>query len=482
MIQESAENLQRGSNSPFIRWWHSTCGPREVLVIALPLIVSTMSFSVMHFCDRMFLAWYSTAALGASVSAGALMWTLFSLPMGIASYATTFVAQYHGAGRPERIGRIVWQALRIGLYCIPIFLAIALMARQIFTWAGHSAELIVHEAVYFQTLAFGAGAVVLAAAQNAFFIGRGKTRIIMVTDVLAALLNIILDGWLIFGGLGLPAMGIAGAGIATSISMWFKVVVYGWAMAANPKHRVYQLRKGRCWDGPLTRRLFHFGAPNGLQFLLEGGAITIFVLLIGKIGATSAAATAVAFSVNMVAFVPVWGLAMAVTAMVGQRIGARQPELAAKASWTSLFLGLAYCSIFAIAYVAVPDWFLMAHASVGDGLADIHGLIIVLLRFVAAYCLFDAVQLVFVSAIKGAGDTMFVLLVTIGSTAAFLMAGRIISQSMTSETDLLFGWWAALTGWVILLAIIYTARFLQGKWKSMNVIEIGDPDDGSDLG
>ncbi len=425
----------------------------------------------MHFCDRMFLAWYSTTALGAAVTAGALMWTLFSLPMGIASYATTFIAQYYGAQRFDRIGVVVWQAIRIGLYSTPLFLLLALFAQQIFRAAGHSPALILQESMYFQTLAFGAGGVIVAAALESFYVGRGKTRIIMVTNIFAALLNIALDGWLIFGGLGVPGLGIVGAGIATSVSVWVKVVIYASCMYMSPHHGGFALGPGRRWDLKLTVRLFRFGTPSGVQFLLEGGAITIFVMLIGQISEESAAATAVAFSVNMVAFVPVWGLGIAVTTLVGQKIGAGQPNLAAKASWTSLYMALIYCAFFAIAYVAVPGWFLMAHASNGADFSEVHDLVVVLLRFVAAYCIFDAIQLVFVSAIKGAGDTLFVLAVTVISATLFVMAGKLIARQYSDSTSQLYGWWYALTGWIVLLAVLYGGRFLQGKWKSMKVIE-----------
>src|SRR5271169_2838719 len=93
--------------------WNAEGGYRQILVIASPLILSTGSWSLQHFVDRMFLAWYSPESLAASTPAGILNYTVMSLFIGTAGYVSTFVAQYHGAGRPERIGPSVWQGIYI---------------------------------------------------------------------------------------------------------------------------------------------------------------------------------------------------------------------------------------------------------------------------------------------------------------------------------------------------------------------------------
>src|SRR5438093_1190587 len=90
-------------------WWSRPCGGREVLAIALPLVVQTAFWSIMWFIDRMYLMWYSRDAMAASLPAGMFFWTMICFPQGIASFVNTFVAQYYGAGRHERIGPAVKQ-------------------------------------------------------------------------------------------------------------------------------------------------------------------------------------------------------------------------------------------------------------------------------------------------------------------------------------------------------------------------------------
>ena len=110
-------------------WWRRPCGGRDVVILALPLVISTMSFTVMTFIDRMFLTWYSINDVAAAMPAGMLQFTLISFPLGVATYVNTFVAQYEGSGRPRQIGPIVWQGIWIGLTAIPLLLLTAPLAQ-----------------------------------------------------------------------------------------------------------------------------------------------------------------------------------------------------------------------------------------------------------------------------------------------------------------------------------------------------------------
>ena len=156
-------------------WWARPCGGRDVLRMAIPLVVSTAAWTVMNFIDRMFLLWYSEESMAAAMPAGMLHFALVCFPLGVASYVNTFVAQYHGAGHPERIGPAVWQGAGMGLFCVPLFLAMIPVAPWIFRLAGHAADLAAQEALSSRSARFGAGAEIIAAAFSAFFTGWDAT-------------------------------------------------------------------------------------------------------------------------------------------------------------------------------------------------------------------------------------------------------------------------------------------------------------------
>jgi len=424
----------------------------------------------MNFVDRMFLLWYATPAMAAALPAGMLHFVIICFPLGVASYVNTFVAQYYGAGRPERIGTAVWQGVWVGLLTAPLFLLTIPLAPAVFEWAGHDPQIAALESIYFRTVAFGGGASVLAAALSSFFTGRGETRVVMLVDSISSLLNVVLDYAWIFGHWGFPEAGIAGAAWATVVAQWSRVLMYA-LILARPKYRSYRFASSPWIDPVLWRRLWRYGGPNGWQFLVDVAAFTLFLLLVGRLGTLAAAATTLAFNVNSIAFVPMIGLGIAVSTLVGQQLGRNREDLAARATWTAFAMAACYMGLLSLLYVLVPDWFLIGHAAGAkqlDEFARLRDLTVVLLRFVAVYSLFDAMNLTFVGALKGAGDTRFVLWVNA------LMAPLPLLLGWWGTTYWEFGmiWcWSVLTAWACGLGAIFLVRFVRGKWRTMRVIE-----------
>ncbi len=451
-------------------WWSRPCGGRQVLVLALPLVVSMASWSVMNFVDRMFLLWHSTEAMAAAMPAGMLYFTVICFPLGLAMYVNTFVAQYQGARRPDRIGAVVWQGMRVGIFVMPLCLATIPLAPMVFSLAGHHPQVAPLEVIYYQVLCFGSGAQVVAAAMSSFFSGRGQTSVVMVVDCTTSLLNVVLDYAWIFGHWGFPALGIEGAAWATVVSQWARVLLYAGIMMRPALREKYQLLAGRRFDARLMRRLLRYGGPTGLQLLIEVGAFALFILLVGRLGEDAMAATALAFNVNSVAWVPMLGMGIAVTTMVGQQLGRDRPELAARATWTSFCMAQGYLCIMAALYVLVPDLFLLGHVwgTAPEQFAGLRDTTVVLLRFVAAYSLLDALNVIFVGAIKGAGDTRFILAVSLIMSPLPVLAGW---AGITYCDWGLIWCWTVITVWICALGLIYLVRFLQGHWRQMRVIE-----------
>ncbi|MEZ6118622.1 MAG: MATE family efflux transporter [Pirellulaceae bacterium] len=131
-------------------------------------------------------------------------------------YVTTFIAQYFGANRPDRIGLALWQGIWIGLAAVPLFVLFVPFAPTLFSLAGHEPDVAKLETTYFQVVAFGGGAAVMAAALGSFFTGLGHARVVMLVNLVGSLLNVALNWILIFGHFGVPEMGIAARCIGNS--------------------------------------------------------------------------------------------------------------------------------------------------------------------------------------------------------------------------------------------------------------------------
>lgn len=456
-------------------WWRRPAGGREVLAVSAPLVVSALSWTVMTFIDRVMLKHVSGEAMSAAFSAGAVWFTTLCLPLGVCMYVSTFVSQYWGANLPRRIGVSVWQGVWVGLLSAPLLLAIIPLAPAFFRLVGHSPETFAGEVIYFQVLMWGAPAMMIGQAFSSFYSGQGRTNVVMLVDAAFAVLNGVLDYLLIYGHGGFPEMGIAGAGWGTVVALWLKALTY-LVLILLPKNQVrFGTLAGLRWDRPLLGRLLYYGGPSGFQLMLDVTGFTLFVLLVGRLGDIQAEATSMAFSISTLAFMPIWGLSMGTGILVGQHLGEDRDHLAARSTWTTLHVALGYMASISAVYVLAPDVFLywfFAGASGPTNSDEVHRLAVMLLRFVAAYNLLDATLMVLVSAIKGAGDTQFVLWVSL--VMATLLGG--LSWLAVMQWDFnIYECWALITGWVWVLGVIYLLRFLQGKWRRMRVIEKTPP-------
>ena len=460
-------------SSPSTSWFHETwtrpSGGREVLQLALPLVMSSLSWTLLTFIDRIFLTWWSTQALAASFPAALLWWTSICFPLGTCMYVSTFVSQYHGARQTKWIGPIVWQGVWLGVLASLLVTLLLPFADNIFQAARHGPAVIEQEVAYYRMLCLGTAAILVSYSLSSFFSGQGLTWIVMLVDGGAAGLNVLLDYLWIFGKWGFPAMGIEGAALATAVAFWIKAAVYV-CLILRRRHRnecrtdLWKLNRR------LLARLLYFGAPSGVHMVLEVGGFTVFVFLVGRLGELELAATNMAFNVSSVAFMPVFGLATATQILVGQNQGRGRPDLAARATWTTLLIAISYMGFISSLYVLTPDLFLFGFFAQSDPAhaVRIHGLAVILLRYVAAYNIFDALNLVFSNAIKGAGDTHFVSIVSL-VMACLLAVGTWVG--VTYQSWRVDGCWTFVTLWLGLLGCIYITRFLQGRWRLMQVID-----------
>ncbi len=446
-------------------------GYRDILTIAVPLIFTTGSWAVQNFIDRMFLNWHSTEAMAASMPAGNLNFTLVSLFMGTASYVSTFVAQYYGSDQNRMVGPVLWQGLYISILSGVIIMLFIPFSGGIFDVVGHEKAVREYETVYFSILCLGAIPLVASSAMSGFFSGIGKTWIIMIANIAATAENIIVDYLLIFGNFGFPRMGIKGAAIATVLSSCVSLAIYA-AVIFRPKfNAAFNTLQGWRFDPALFRRLLRFGLPNGIQFFLDMLSITLFILIIGRLGTDNLAATNIAFNVNAIAFMPMIGLGITVSVLVGQYLGMNDPARAEYTVYSGLHLAVAYMGTISLVYLLAPEIFISLYGAGADreSFRNAAELVRVLLRFVALYCVFDAMNIIFASAIKGAGDTRFVMyaIILLSGLGLVLPAWLVLFVF-----DLgLYAGWIVLTIYVMLLGTVFMARFMGGKWKLMRVID-----------
>ena len=451
--------------------WKSEGGYRQFLVIAIPLILSTGAWSIQHFVDRMFLTWYSTAAIAAALPAGMLNFAVMSLFLGTASYVNTFVAQYYGAGRNHRIGPVLWQGIYISALGGLALICLIPFARPIFSLVGHEQLVQRYEVEYFQILCLGGAPFIASSAIAGFFSGRGRPWPVMWVNTLATAVNLVVDYVLIFGRWGFPEMGIRGAAIATVLSGIFSFLMYMFLISNKAVNKEFFTLKGWKPEKDLFFRLLRFGFPSGVQFFLDIAGFTVFILLVGRLGTNSLAATNIAFNINTLAFMPMLGSGIAISVLVGQYLGKERPDLAQISVYSGFHITFIYMASIAAAYVLIPDIFVAPFAARAEheDFTEIYRLTVILLRFVALYSIFDTMNIIFASAIKGAGDTRFVMFMMVIVTA-FVFVLPMYVAIIIFEYGLMVSWVLA-SAYIIILGFVFYFRFLGGKWKAMRVIK-----------
>jgi MATE family multidrug resistance protein len=450
--------------------WHGRGGYAELLKLAAPLILSTGSLAVQEFVDRMFLSWYSPQAIAASMPSGILYFTILSLFLGTASYVNTFVAQYHGAAQPGRIGPSLWQGLYLSLAGGLLLLLLAPLSGTLFDWIGHPPEVRLLEVRYFRVLCYGSFFPIASSAVASFFTGRGRPWPVMWVQLLATALNIVLNYFLIFGRSGFPELGITGAAISTVISGIVSFLVYAVLILRRKNNALFATRSGWRPDRELLRRILRFGIPNGVQFFIDIFGFTVFILLIGRLGLVELAATNIAFNINSLAFMPMIGLGMAVSILVGQYVGEGRADLAGRSTYSGAAVCFTYMGVISLSYVLFPDFFVRFFSARSDpaSFREIRRIAVVLLRFVALYSLFDTMNIVFAGGIKGAGDTRFVMIMILVVSMSVMILPTYLSLMVFRAG--LYTAWIFVTAYVIVLGFCFLFRFLQGKWKAMRVI------------
>ncbi len=440
-------------------------------MLAYPLILGHLSFTVQTFVDRIFLTWYSPDAVAGAVTGLFAVWSVMALFTGTGEYLTTFVAQYLGARRNERIGPALWQGLYFSLGAGLLVAALAPLAGPAFDLAGHAPALRRYEVEYARTLLLGAFPVILMATLSTFFAGRGQTQAVLRVNVLATAANVVLDYLLIFGNAGFPEMGVTGAALATILSQAVGSLVYLVVILKPEYRRAYRTLAGWRPEPGLVLRLVRFGMPTGLQYSLETLAFAVFLVIVGRIGTLELAASGIAFNLNMIVFAPMVGLAIAVSSLVGRYLGADQPEVAERAVRSALAMSFVYMAACGLLYVLGAPLLLAPYAAGADPATwpRIAEMATVLLRFVAVYSIFDMMNLVHAGGLRGAGDTLYPMALTLVLAWLAMLVPAWVGCVLLGAG--VYYAWTVGSLYVVLLGLLMRRRFRAGHWKSLRVIE-----------
>jgi MATE family multidrug resistance protein len=454
---ERSESIPRSTALP------SPGGLRQVVNLALPLMLTHLSITLMGVVDSAMVGRLGATELAAVGFGGAWLWTLFNGFIGAGSVVQTFVAQNHGAARPEECGKWAWQ----GLYAlIPLTACGALIlyfnVDSLMSLLAPSTEIQRLAGDYLAICAFGAIGMCAATILSSFFVGIGDSRTPLYVTLFVNVLNAALDYALIFGKFGMPAWGVSGAAVATSLSEGIYALVLCVLFLRRRKLQAFatSLVPPRMES---MRRLLRTGLPVGGQYAIEMLSFAAFLTLVARMGDASMAASQVFIALLSISFMQAEGLGIAVCTLVGRYVGHMDRAGAARSFRSGQLLTLVISSGVALLFVVFPTPLVRIFSDDPEVLR----LARPLLMIGAIYQFFDAFAIVADGALRGAGDTLVPFLIRVGlAWGLFLPLAWLLGIRLEGG---LSAAWVGGALYVTVLAGILVVRFRSGAWRKIRI-------------
>jgi MATE family multidrug resistance protein len=375
---------------------------RLLIELAFPVVCTQLGIMLMGTVDVMMLGRLSEEGLAAGALGNAVGFGLLVFPMGLLLGLDPLIAQAHGAGERERIGGHLWRGAILAVaMSIPVSLAM-FDGEPLLGLLGQEEPLRSQAASYMRALIPGNAAFLLFGVVRQVLQGMNIVRPAFFAIVLANLGNVVANWALIFGHLGLPPLGVAGAAYATSMARWMMLVFL--VLVAARVLRPYRRSPGRDALRPAAfRRLFALGVPVGFQIGLEMWVFGTVAVIMGAIGATELAGHQIALNLAALSFMVPLGLAGAAAARVGNAIGRGDQSAAERAARISLGMGASVMAVFGVLFATLPRQ-LARLFTPEQGAIEMAAM---LLPIAAAFQIADGTQVVGAGILRGTADTRF---------------------------------------------------------------------------
>lgn len=471
-LNPSGDDLVRGGL--FAELW-------EMLKLAAPTVATMVSYTAMQFVDGLMVSKIDPpdpAYVAAQGNGGVWAFLPISFVMGMIGVVNTYVSQNLGAGKPERAPAYAWNALWVSVGAYVFMLGYALVLPSIFA-AGDSnkpARLLEMETQYAQILLVGSLLTMGTRSMAQFFYGLHRPAVVFVAAVCGNLVNVVGNWLLIYGRpeLGIPAMGVAGAAIATVIGTGVECAVPMAVFLSRRYNEQYRTRAA--WRPSLShaRDIVRIGWAPAVMFGNEMACWAIFMtMLAGSFGVEHNTAGWIVLRYMHLSFMPAVGLSFAITSVVGKAIGAGRPDVARHKAKLGVTLAAVYMTLCAAAFVIFKDSLVgvfVPETTAPEVAAKVIAIGTGILLIAAVFQLFDGIGIALIGALRGAGDTV------VPGVATIFMAWTLIVGLGWLLTKLAPGLesrgpWIGAAVYIIVLGLFLLWRWNSGAWMRIKLLE-----------
>ena len=434
----------------------------ELARIALPMVVSQGTFAVMIFTDRYFMSQIDSVHMAAALGGGVAAFFSFCFFTGLLSYANALTAQYLGAGELGKCSKVVTQGIVITVMCSPALVLITYLVSGIFENVGHDSAQVELEKTYYTILMLGVIVTLTKTCLSSYFAGIGRTRVVMICDVCGLVFNVPLCYVMVFGKLGLPELGIVGAGISTIIASFFACLLF-FLFYFEREHRVkFFVMNSFYIDWGVLRRFWRLGFPSGLELFLNVAAFNLFLLMFQGYGVVEGASAAIVFNWDLLSFVPMIGLNIGVISLIGRFVGANDMARTDEVMSAAFFLGVFYSAILAILYISFRFPLVEVFSPPEGDFSEIRSLSAFMMIGLSSYVMADAIIIISGGVLRGAGDTRWLMYTSVGLHWAMLIAQYYVILVWQFGPQVS---WLTFCAMIFAIAIVYVWRLQSGVWR-----------------
>jgi len=442
---------------------------RALLALALPTAATQLSNMLMGFVDMVLLGHYGIRELAASSIGNVWMQGTLLLALGVIFGIDPLIAQAHGRGDGHAVGLAAQRGLGIAAG-MSIPLALAWWATgPLLRALGQDAQLAA-DAQTFALIQIPSIPFFLAFhALRQYLAGRGIVRPAMWVIVGANLINALLVWALVFGRLGLPELGLLGAGIGTGITRAFCLFALIGLMRLGRLHEgAWPAASRELLDAGAFRQIFAIGVPVALAFGLEVWAFSGSTLLAGRLGPAELAAHTIVLNLGSLAFMLPLGVSQGAVTRVGNLLGAGRPADAERATWVAIGAGASVMGLCGLGFLALRGRLPMLYT---DDLG-VAAAASALLPIAAAFGIFDGTQVVCCGVLRGMGRTRPAALFNL---LGYWVLGLPIGAWLAFRADwgLQGVWWGLCIGLLVVSALLLAFITARGPHRAHGRVQRG---------
>lgn len=438
---------------------------RDIWKVSIPIIIGSAAQNVVAMTDSVFLYYKSEEDFAAIGFVAAFYIIVAAIGFGFSRGGQILMARLAGQERPAEVGHVFFSTVYFELL-LALLLFLFMTYGSYWLFAGLvDSDVIFYKALeYLETRKWGIFASYLGVACIAFYTGIARPVFIIIDTLILAITNIFLDRALIFGMYGFPEMGIAGAGLASTISEYIALLVFLVYMAFDRKNRIYNVFRLPKWDPAVIRDIIGLSVPIVAMSVVGLGSGFVFFGLVENFGERALAITNIVRIAYLILSIPAWGFCTGINTMASYFVGAQQPEKVKTVLWKTSFLCLGITTLMILPLLMFPSKVL--YPILGDERAYL---------IEAAYPVFWVLWgilttfsfgSIFFNGLIGAGETGLALKLQSLCAAGYVVLIFVVVQA--SWGTMALAWSVEILYWLVIFALAL-AFFRRPRWQKKEV-------------